>query len=257
MRNGNNRMNWILLALCLISLAGHLLILERLPEQIPVHWNAAGEIDGYGPKSMDLIMGAIPLGIWVLMTALPRLDPRRKNYEKHQKAYGILTLLLTLAMIAFSWMTALAGLGYNVDVGMLIPMVLGVVFYCGQIAVPEVIMTPIQHLSNLTTPLSMLVTGMNLAQGKLGEQVRDRDALTSSLVRLLAFPLLAWALLLCLPVNSALVSGVILVGMAMPAPAVATILGEQYGGCTQLAARTVFLSSLLCIVTIPLVSLLL
>lgn len=136
-------------------------------------------------------------------------------------------------------------------------MVLGVVFYCGQIAVPEVIMTPIQHLSNLTTPLSMLVTGMNLAQGKLGEQVRDRDALTSSLVRLLAFPLLAWALLLCLPVNSALVSGVILVGMAMPAPAVATILGEQYGGCTQLAARTVFLSSLLCIVTIPLVSLLL
>lgn len=136
-------------------------------------------------------------------------------------------------------------------------IVLGVVFYCGQIAVPEVIMTPIQHLSNLTTPLSMLVTGMNLAQGKLGEQVRDREALTSSLVRLLAFPLLAWALLLCLPVNSALVSGVILVGMAMPAPAVATILGEQYGGCTQLAARTVFLSSLLCIVTIPLVSLLL
>lgn len=128
MRNGNNRMNWILLALCLISLAGHLLILERLPEQIPVHWNAAGEIDGYGPKSMDLIMGVIPLGIWVLMTALPRLDPRRKNYEKHQKAYGILTLLLILAMIAFSWMTALAGLGYNVDVGMLIPMVLGVVF---------------------------------------------------------------------------------------------------------------------------------
>ena len=88
----------------------------------------AGEIDGYGPKSMDLIMGVIPLGIWVLMAALPRLDPRRKNYEKHQKAYGILTLLLTLAMIAFSWMTALAGLGYNVDVGMLIPMVLGVVF---------------------------------------------------------------------------------------------------------------------------------
>ena len=125
MRNGNNRMNWILLALCLISLAGHLLILERLPEQIPVHWNAAGGDRRIRAKSMDLIMGVIPLGIWVLMAALPRLDPRRKNYEKHQKAYGILTLLLTLAMIAFSWMTALAGLGYNVDVGMLIPMVLG------------------------------------------------------------------------------------------------------------------------------------
>lgn len=128
MKNRKIKNNWVLLALCLISLAGHLLIYSKLPETIPIHWNAAGEIDGYGPKSMDLLMGAIPLGLWVLMTVLPMLDPRKENYAKHQKVYGIIMLLLTLAMIAFSWMTALAGLGYHVDVGMLIPMVLGVVF---------------------------------------------------------------------------------------------------------------------------------
>ena len=54
-----------------------------------------------------------------------------------------------------------------------------------------------------------------------------------------------------------LVMGAALINLSMPAPAVATLLGEEYGGSTQLAARTVFLSSLLCIATIPLVSLLL
>ena len=45
--------------------------------------------------------------------------------------------------------------------------------------------------------------------------------------------------------------------MAMPSPAVTSILAETYGGDTQFASEAVFLSSLLCLVTIPLISLLL
>lgn len=136
-------------------------------------------------------------------------------------------------------------------------ILLSLIFYFGQIPVPDPILTPIQHLSNVTTPLSMIVTGMNLAQGKVSDTLRDRDAISASVVRLLLFPVMTWALLLLVPGLDPLVVGVTLITMAMPAPAAATILGEQYGGCTQLGARIVFLSSLLCIVTIPLVSLLL
>ena len=42
-----------------------------------------------------------------------------------------------------------------------------------------------------------------------------------------------------------------------PPPAVTSILAETYGGDTQFASEAVFLSSLLCLVTIPLISLLL
>ena len=136
-------------------------------------------------------------------------------------------------------------------------IVLSLIFYFGQIPVPDPILTPIQHLSNVTTPLSMLVTGMNLAQGKVSDALRDRDAISASGVRLLIFPVLAWAIMCFFPNLNPLVVGVTLITMAMPAPAASTILGEQYGGCTQLGARIVFLSSLLCILTIPLVSLLL
>ena len=138
-----------------------------------------------------------------------------------------------------------------------IAIVLSLIFYFTQISIPSPILTPIQHLSNVTTPLSMLVTGMNLAQGKVSDTIRDRDAISASLVRLLFFPVITWALMLLVPGLDQLVVGVTLIIMAMPAPAAATILGEQYHGCTQLGARIVFLSSLLCIVTLPLVSLLL
>ena len=45
--------------------------------------------------------------------------------------------------------------------------------------------------------------------------------------------------------------------IAMPAPAVTSILAETYGADKEFAAQAVFLSSLLCLITIPLISLLL
>lgn len=138
-----------------------------------------------------------------------------------------------------------------------VAIVLSLIFYFGQIPVPDPILTPIQHLSNVTTPLSMFVTGMNLAQGKVSDTIRDKDSISACVVRLLLFPVIAWAVTLLLPGLDPLVGGVALIIMAMPAPADSTVLGEQYGGCTQAGARIVFLSSLLCILTIPLISLLL
>ena len=44
---------------------------------------------------------------------------------------------------------------------------------------------------------------------------------------------------------------------AMPSAAVSVALGEEYDGCVELGARAVFVTSLFCVVTIPLVALLL
>lgn len=133
----------------------------------------------------------------------------------------------------------------------------GVVLYVTQLPVPEAVLTPLRHLSNVTTPLSMVIIGMNLSQGSLADVVRDRDAFTASGVRLVLFPLLAWAVMRCIPGLDSLVMAAALLNMSMPSPAAATLLGEEYGGSVQMGSRIIFLSSLLCIVTIPFVSLLL
>ncbi len=136
-------------------------------------------------------------------------------------------------------------------------MAIGLLLYFTQLPLPQALSAPLGYLSDATTPLSMIITGMNLSQGKAADILRDRDVFTASGTRLLLFPLAAWALIRLIPGVDPLIAGAALINLAMPAPAAAALLGEQYSGCTQLAARTVFLSSLLCIVTIPLVSLLL
>lgn len=135
--------------------------------------------------------------------------------------------------------------------------VLGLVLYAAQISIPSILSAPLTHLSNITTPLSMLVTGMNLTESRAGDLLRDRDAFSVSFMRLLFFPLLTWGILRVLPISNPLVVGVTLIIMAMPAPAISAILAESYHADKEFAARTVFLSSLLCLISIPLISLLL
>lgn len=136
-------------------------------------------------------------------------------------------------------------------------MVVGLVLYLTQFQLPQAILAPLGYLSDATTPLSMIITGMNLSQGKMADIVRDRDAFTAAGTRLILFPLVAWVLLRAAPGLSVLAMGAALINVAMPSVASSTLLGEEYEGCTQLAARAVFVSSLLCIATVPLISLLL
>lgn len=159
-----------------------------------------------------------------------------------------LILLDVEAQLRFSWRKVLCTL---VNAAAL----LGLIFFVFQLPVPPVLLSPINTLAGATTPLAMLVVGMSLAKGSLGEAFRDRDAITGSVTRLLVLPLLTWGVLSLLPLDP-LVKGVILLIMAMPPAALSVSLGVVYGGNIGLASRMSFLSGLLCIATIPLMMLL-
>lgn len=136
-------------------------------------------------------------------------------------------------------------------------VVLGLAAYVAQLSIPAALLTPIQHFANVTTPLSMFVTGMTLAGSGVSGLLRDRTVLTATFARLLLMPGLSFVLLRLIPFSDPLIPRLLIIIMAMPAPAVATILAESYGGNRALGAKVVFLSSLLCIATIPVFALLL
>ena len=137
---------------------------------------------------------------------------------------------------------------------------LGLIFYFAQLSVPAAVLTPLTHLSNVTTPLSMIVTGINLSNGRQSDPLRSRDAMTAYFARLIICPLVSFLVLTVarclLPLQESPMLGVIFVILAMPTPAVATILAENYGADQEFSALAVFFSSLFCIVTIPLMALL-
>lgn len=75
----------------------------HLPERIPGHWGLNGQIDRYDAPATLWLMCAIGPLLSLGMQFLPRLDPKRENYEKFQPYYdffGPLVPLLLLLCIA-------------------------------------------------------------------------------------------------------------------------------------------------------------
>ena len=67
-------------AVMLLPVVVGLLLWNRMPEQLPVHWNAAGEVDGWGSRAMAVFF--LPLFVlaihWICFFATCA-DPKNKN----------------------------------------------------------------------------------------------------------------------------------------------------------------------------------
>ncbi|AOT70510.1 SdpI family protein [Geosporobacter ferrireducens] len=118
---------WMLLII-ILSIIGIAVVYPSLPEEIPGHWNAAGEVNRYDHKASVWITGLLPLGIYLLMVFLPKIDPKRAAYLKHEKAYMIAQWVIVLLLIYIQWIAIAAALGYGVDIGIAIRLALGIVF---------------------------------------------------------------------------------------------------------------------------------
>ena len=111
------RNRWVAPLLIAAMWAFALAVYPRLPDRVPTHWNLRGEADGWGGPGAAFLFPAIATGTVLLMMLLPRIDPRRANWEKFR---GELRLFVTVLVLVFAWIQAVAlgaALGWNVDTG--------------------------------------------------------------------------------------------------------------------------------------------
>ncbi|MFA9380473.1 MAG: AEC family transporter [Acetanaerobacterium sp.] len=120
---------------------------------------------------------------------------------------------------------------------------------------PVFLSSAITGIGNCTTAVSMLIIGGILAEIKV-KTVVSRTVLYFSFIRLIFIPLSVYAILTLLRVD-ALLTGVSVVLAAMPAGSTTAILAAKYGGDAQFASKTVFVSTVLSLFTIPLLVVLL
>ena len=107
-----NRRAWIALgALCIVSFLGHLALFPQLPDIVPTHWDAAGNVDGWSGKMATLGLDLLPLGLLALFYALPKIDPRGKAYERMGSFYTGVVTLFTVFLICMTWTTELTVFG--------------------------------------------------------------------------------------------------------------------------------------------------
>jgi uncharacterized membrane protein len=73
-------------------------IWNNLPEKVPMHWNAAGEIDRFGDKKELVLMLIMLIGInYFIFLIIPAIDPKRKLQNMGNKLKS-LRLVLTVFM---------------------------------------------------------------------------------------------------------------------------------------------------------------
>ena len=131
--------------------------------------------------------------------------------------------------------------------------IISIVLFFMQIPVPKMICSLSAGLSNLTGPLSMLVIGISIAAMELKDLFTDVKLLKFALIKLLVVPVAAM-LLVCQVIDNRLICEVFLVMMATPAASMCAMLSQQYGGDYELAAKGVALTTILSVVTMPIVS---
>lgn len=116
----------ILTLLCLVT---GFLAYPYLPEKVPTHWNAAGEIDGWGSAWQGAFMfPLIMLAVYLLLIFLPKLDPKRKNYAKMGKAYSVMCLVIMLFFTAMYFGTLGTALGLFEGFPSLVQLGIGALF---------------------------------------------------------------------------------------------------------------------------------
>jgi uncharacterized membrane protein len=91
---------------------------KSFPARVPIHWNVYGRPDGWAGKGTGLLlMPALAVLSALLLTWLPRLDPKLRRNPEYAERMLTVVAILRLAMTAFlsfvSILIAVAALGHT------------------------------------------------------------------------------------------------------------------------------------------------
>jgi uncharacterized membrane protein len=118
----------ILVAQVLVSIVTY----PFMPDSVPSHWNAAGQVNGYLPKSVNaLLFPLMSIGIYVLVRVLMTVGPRLGYQNQRRASAGVVNLILVgvlLFMLIIQLTTTAIALGVPVDLPFVICLSISVLF---------------------------------------------------------------------------------------------------------------------------------
>ncbi len=122
-----------------------------------------------------------------------------------------------------------------------------------------IIYNVITILKNTVAPVSMMVIGASLADIKLKGAFKDKRLYPFLLLRHFIFPLIIWLImrpLLAFNVINDVIMAIVLILSSTPSATATTMFAELYGCDSPYASKLVSISTILSVVTMPLVAML-
>jgi predicted permease len=136
-------------------------------------------------------------------------------------------------------------------------VILGFVYALVPFELPGFVLGAIDVVGDCVTALTMFIVGSILAGVRVREAL-DKHCFYYSAIRLVLIPALVYGALLLIGVD-ATVRGVAVLSAAMPAATTTAMLAEKYcardSGSAEFAAKLIFVSTALSLVTLPVLSL--
>ncbi len=134
----------------------------------------------------------------------------------------------------------------------IIGITIGLVIFFLNIPIPQIISKPISFMAGLNTPIPMIIIGFHLAYSNFSEGFRNIKAVFAIMLRLVIFPLLAlFAMYICGVRGDVLVACTICA--SAPTAAITTMFASKYGGDTSLSVSMVSISTVLSVITMPII----
>ena len=129
-----------------------------------------------------------------------------------------------------------------------------IILYFANIKLPDVIMNSLDFMGNVTTPVAMLILGATVATMPIKELFDEWRIYLFIAVKLMIMPVVAIFLMQFVEVSE-LIRGTVIVLSATPVATNATMLAIEYGGDTKLTSKGIFFTTILCVISIPLITL--
>ena len=118
---------------------------------------------------------------------------------------------------------------------------------------PELLGGALDLLNRTTTPLCMIILGIRLASVSFKKLFTRVYVYIICACKLLIFPFACLAIVYFLPLSPVFKAAMFILG-GTPCAAVMLNIAEMYDGETELAANCVLLSTLMCVLTIPIIN---
>lgn len=134
-----------------------------------------------------------------------------------------------------------------------IAVVIGLIIFFTQIAIPKPLVTLITYVSNLTVPLSMIVVGLSLSRYDVRNMFTDGEVYRLTAIRMVIIPIIMLLAYKGLGINANkdLPLAILYFTAVLPAPAFTTIMAERYNTSIEFSSKCVFITTIISIITVP------
>lgn len=128
----------------------------------------------------------------------------------------------------------------------------GIFIYLFDIQLSSVLMDTINSVGSLTAPLSMMMIGSSLAVYPIKDSFTDWRSYVFAFVRLMIVPFVTMIMCRLLHID-AYYANITIITNAMPVGSMVLMLATQYNANVKIVTRNIVVSTLLSVITIPIV----